>query len=146
MDLVFTVILSALVNCISLFMLVVLVQLLPIRWKQQLGTYKSIRGGRGSSAPSCLMAQSGIAVHIRNRPLTLQESSCRSNTHTRSCACTYIHIYTWKSCSGTRAAEGSASSLQHEAASLMAADMVWFPSLRFLSPDSFQAAGQVKAL
>lgn len=28
----------------------------------------------------------------------------------------------------------------------MTADMVWFPSLKFFSQDSFQAAGQVKAL
>lgn len=68
-----------------------------------------------------------------------------TNPHSQAHAHTYTFTPVHKS-TETDAAEGSASSMQHEVASLMAADMVRFPSLKFFSQDSFQAAGQMKAL
>ena len=122
-------------------------------------TYMSIRRGSGYSTPPRLNAKSGIVVRIRNWPLTpgiiLQGAHKQTHTHThtqththgraRSSACTRtdMNLSRRRSCRSEvplRVVAGKPipATRRHLRA---AADMVRFPPLGFLPPDSFQAAG-----
>lgn len=97
---------------------------------------------RTTDMESVSAAQGSRAAAVTHVPLSKNKvRACRTrqesaiNTGNHPCAHGGAHVRT-HSDSETR---GSASPRQREVASLMAADMVRFPSLGFLSQDSFQA-------